>query len=440
MLLLFMLSLIPIIALLGFVVDLGFYYQTKEAATAAAEAGAIAVVRGAMDNVVAGGSYTCGSNGTLCQAATPCAASSSYTNDVQSGCAYVGLNGFSEGGSNGAQSVTIETNTTSPAPSAPGVSVLYWATVRVSQQVPLGFLAVLGSGNLRVAVSSTAAVVDKVASNCIIALDPTASAALSLAGTSSATLTNCAAMVNSSAPDALQVQGGGCLSGNAITVVGGVSGADSCAPTRPTTGATPISDPYASVAPPSFSLSCDHTNFTADPNTPVPPLEGGVYCGGMSISGPANLKPGIYVLQGGGLTCSAQCNMTGTGVTIYNTCSSGYCAGGSTGYGGINISGQATLTLSAPQSGPLAGMLFFQDRSVAAGQSESFAGGSTSTFNGVFYFPKSTATFAGVSAAADGSLIIVADKVSFAGTSTNNVQVSQSGATPAFVPTASLID
>ena len=439
MLLLFILSLVPMLALLGFVVDLGFYYQTKQAATAAAEAGAIAVVRGAMNNVIAGGSYTCGSNGTLCQAATPCAASSSYTNDVQSGCAYVALNGFSQGGLNGARSVTIETNTTSPAPSAPGVPVLYWATVRVSQQVPLSFLAMLGPGNLRVAVSSTAAVVDKVSSNCVIALDPTASAAITLVGTSSAMLTNCAAMINSSAPDALSIQGGGCLSASAITVVGGVSGSDSCAPTPPTTGAVPISDPYAAVAPPSFSHICNQTNFSVGPNTSAS-LSPGVYCGGMSIGGTANLAAGTYVLLGGGLTCTAQCKMTGTGVTIYNTCSSGYCAGGTTGYGGVNVSSQASLNLSAPLSGPLAGMLFFQDRSVAAGQSESFLGGSTAVFNGVFYFPKSTVTFVGGSAAPNGSMIIVADKVSFAGNSTINLQVNKTGATPAFVPTASLID
>ena len=66
------------------------------------------------------------------------------------------------------------------------------------------------------------------------------------------------------------------------------------------------------------------------------------------------LLPGIYILQGGGLTVSGNSHLTGTGVMIYNA---------STGLGdGIDFSGTSTITLSAPTSGAYQGIVFYQNR------------------------------------------------------------------------------
>lgn len=50
--------------------------------------------------------------------------------------------------------------------------------------------------------------------------------------------------------------------------------------------------------------------------------------------------------------------VTGTGVTFYNTGDKSHR------YAPIQIDGHSKVTLSAPVSGPLAGVLFFQDRAI----------------------------------------------------------------------------
>jgi Flp pilus assembly protein TadG len=436
----FTLLAIPICAMAGFVVDLGWFHFTQEAANTAAQAAAIAAVRSAMDDVAAGGSYTCASKGLTCQSATTCGSSlpTTFTTNLQSGCAYATLNGFTAGGLSGRQTVTIEANTTSPATYVPGVKVLYWTTVTITQTNPLTLLAVLGQSSMTVNARSTAAVVNEIPNDCVTALDPSAGGALTLSGSSTLTLSGCSIQVNSSAGNALSMNGSACISAPSIEVVGGTS-TTSCVQPAPTTGASSVSDPFGSLAPPSLSTTCDYNNMKVQSNSSAT-LSPGVYCGGLSVGGTASLSAGTYVLLGGGLTCNAGCVMTGSGVTFYNTCNSGYCDGGRTGYKPINIGGQAVTTLSAPTSGSLSGILFFQDRSVSptSGQNDSIQGGTTSSLEGVLYFPKSGLTFAGGATSPSTSTLIVADQVSFTGNS--SMQVSKATTTPTWMPTAALLE
>ena len=144
-------------------------------------------------------------------------------------------------------------------------------------------------------------------------------------------------------------------------------------------------------------------------------LQPGLYVGGISITGNANVtfSPGTYVLAGGGLSITGNSTIAGAGVTFYNTSSSSFA------YKPINITGNETGSLSAPTSGPLAGILFFQDRSVAntpANASE-VVGNSSTTFDGALYFPTTGLTWLGNSSAS-GYLIVVADTVTVTGNST----------------------
>ena len=138
----------------------------------------------------------------------------------------------------------------------------------------------------------------------------------------------------------------------------------------------------------------------------------GVYCGGMSFNGNFYLKfnTGTYVIAGGGINYG-NATMTGTGVTFYNTTGSG-------GYKGIILNGNVVLNLSAPTSGTLSGILFFQDRTIAAGSASStINGNSGSTIDGALYFPTTTLTYNGNSSSS-GYSIVVADKWIVNGNST----------------------
>jgi hypothetical protein len=254
-------SLVPIFGMTGLVTDVGWYYFTTEEARAAAESASLAAVQSAMDSVKAGGSYSCGSRTLACQStATGCATTvpSPITSNLQDGCAYAIANGFKNTGS---QTVTIQANTTSPPPTVSGVTVTYWVTVRITQSNPLTFLGVFGGSNLGIGVRSTAAVIPASISDCVIALDPSASQAISASGSARITANNCAIAAASSSSDALDVSGSASISGTAVDLVGGshTSGSASINPT-PTT-VTSVSNPYSSLATPSFSTTCDYTNY-----------------------------------------------------------------------------------------------------------------------------------------------------------------------------------
>lgn len=156
-------SLIALCGIMGLAVDLGWGYFVKKAAQRAADAAAMATVEQALSQVGQVSTFVCGTNLT-CQALTGCSSNpiSPPVTNIDSGCLYAKQNGFVVGGDGGHQNVTIQANTTNPIPTAPGIFADYWATVRINQQIPQLFSAVLGSsfswGNS--SARATAAVVD----------------------------------------------------------------------------------------------------------------------------------------------------------------------------------------------------------------------------------------------------------------------------------------
>lgn len=138
-------------------------------------------------------------------------------------------------------------------------------------------------------------------------------------------------------------------------------------------------------------------------------LSPGLYEGGITITGNANVtfSPGVYILAGGGLKVTGNSTLDGSGVTFYDTSGLG-------GYQPIVLSGNETANLSAPTSGPLEAMLFFQDRSVPEGSPGSVVvGNATSNFDGVVYFPTTSVTYTGNSGG--GYTVLVADTIAVTG-------------------------
>jgi hypothetical protein len=141
-------------------------------------------------------------------------------------------------------------------------------------------------------------------------------------------------------------------------------------------------------------------------------LSPGLYSGGISITGNANVtfRSGTYVLAGGGLSVTGNSTLTGTGVTFYDTTGPG-------GYKPINLTGNETANLSAPTSGSLEGILFYQDRSIPTGSAAStITGNSSSTFDGVIYFPTTSLKFTGNSSSS-GYTFLIADTLTITGNS-----------------------
>ena len=83
-------------------------------------------------------------------------------------------------------------------------------------------------------------------------------------------------------------------------------------------------------------------------------LSPGVYCGGIQIYGNSKVtfRPGIYVIKDGPLIASGGAKLVGEYVGFYLTGSKAL----------FSFTTFTTIALSAPKDGPLAGLLFFEDR------------------------------------------------------------------------------
>jgi hypothetical protein len=386
------LSLTFLFGMMGLAVDLGWSYYRRQAAQTAAEAAASAAAVATMSN----GTITC--TNAVCQAATACPANPTTppATNIASGCLYAKANGFLNSGK---QSVQIAANLTAP-PAVSGVSTLYWVTATVTEQNAQLFSRFLGGHTFGgVAAQATAGVFQGAISNCVYVLDPHASQAFMDSGSNSNLQTSCGVYVNSNSATAVVVNGQGHVNAPVIDVVGNYSACNNGVdcfynPSLPLTNQSAVADPFASLAAPTYSgCSGSTANLNLNQGTPAP-LNPGVYCGGITVSGNAQvtLNPGVYILNGGGLNVnSANASITGSGVTFYNT-ANGYT------YGPIVITGQSTVHLSAPASGTYGGILFYQDRAITSSSNNQIDGTSNPNLVGSIYFPTTPLLITGGSA------------------------------------------
>src|ERR1700722_7321196 len=342
-------------------------------------------------------------------AAMAASAELSYGDLVAAGKADAASNGYTDG----ASSVTVTIN--NPPASGPNTSKATYVEAIVSKPEPTYFLRVLGVSTMT--VSARAVAYQGNGPSCIYVLDPSASGALSGSGSASIN-SGCGVLVNSTSSTALTLSGSATITAPIIGVVGGYIGGG-YTPT-PKTGVIAASDPLAYVPAP-IVASCAHTNLSlSNPGTSGSyyQLYAGTYCGGITISnGFTHFNAGTYILAGGGFTANGGPLMTGTGITFYNTTGTG-------GYKGINLAGGSTSNFSAPTTGSLAGILFFQDRSIPnRGAGSIVSGSSSSSFDGALYFPTTTLTYTG-SSSLSGYSIVVADKVALSGGSKVGINYS----------------
>jgi len=315
------------------------------------------------------------------------------------------FNGASSNGfTNGANAVQVTVN-------HPPVSGFYagndaFVEATISQPRPTIFMGTLGFQSATVSTRAIAGAQDS--PNCVYALDPSATHSFNTSGSASVNAA-CGIVVDSSSGSAMVSSGGGQVTAASIAVTGDAVGC--CFSPPPQTGVPPEPDPFAGRAAPQFS-GCDYTDLHVNSVTKV--LTPGVYCNGIDISGgnsSVTFLPGLYVLNGGGLSVSGGGTVNGRGVTFYNTGSAGYA------YKPLGISGGTLGMLAAPTSGPMEGILFFQDRSITSSQTNTVSGGSTLSFEGALYFPTTPLNFSGNSSGSAAYTIIIAKTIDFSGLS-----------------------
>ncbi|MEI9410444.1 pilus assembly protein TadG-related protein [Mesorhizobium salmacidum] len=309
---------------------------------------------------------------------------------------------------NGLGNGTIVVNT--PPTSGPNTAKKA-VEVILDQNLDRIFTSIFTQGKVPERARAVALVTDA-SKACLRALNPSAPQSVLFSGSTSMTLNGCVIMTNSIASDAIKVQGSAGLTADCLISAGGVvlNNPVTTICKAPITQALPIPDPFASVPAPVVSNPCQNVNGGKSTQT----IQPGTYCSGMNLNGNVTLSPGVYVVQGN-LKINAGAVIQGDGVTIF-------MAGSST----VSMNGNATVTLSAPQSGTYSGMLFYGDRTGVAAQS-TFNGTATSLLTGAIYFPKQQVNYLGNFSGNNGCTQLVADTIQWSGNSTINQDCSSLG-------------
>jgi hypothetical protein len=146
------------------------------------------------------------------------------------------------------------------------------------------------------------------------------------------------------------------------------------------------------------------------------------------------LAPGIYYLNQGSLSVNGGSTLTGNGVTLVFTSSSGR------NYASATINGGANVNLTAPRDGPTAGIVLFGDRLMTVGTPFKLNGGSSEIFQGAVYVPAGAVTFAGGADSTNGCLQLVANTITFVGNSNFAINCTGLGTRPIGSALARLVE
>lgn len=235
---------------------------------------------------------------------------------------------------------------------------------RAVDSVPLSFGRFVGLGTQTVAAQAKVSIVGKMRL-CMLTLDPMAPGAFNLQKNAQVTAQNCS--LYSDSGNTAGMVGGDSSMARAETIcsAGGYLGVRANFSPTPQTSCPPIADPLKDrPAPPSGSCPSSTLARLLIPllggmrivsNTT---LEPGTYCGGIYVMGNAHvtLKPGIYVIKEGPLLVTNTATFSGTDVGFY-------FSGNNTG---LLFNKGSTISLTAPTTGVMAGLLMMEDTQVGS--------------------------------------------------------------------------
>jgi Flp pilus assembly protein TadG len=276
-------------------------------------------------------------------------------------------------------------------------------TVTVSYETDKYFSQVLWDGNVSIASKTIVAIFGKPA--CILALNPTAANAVTMSGSSSATLDGCVVASNSNSASSIYLGGSTSLTVDCMVASGGIYGelnaTTDCQSNRTFRRAT--RDPFASLVQPATPAFCTNPpNFQPSGTYTLSP---GCFTQNLSLKGNVTFQPGVYILDGKNLKINSNAVVTGTNVTFV-------LKNGAT----LDFAGTATIKLTAPDAAsgePYPGILFWgaPDNNAA----HKITGDSSSFFSGAMYLPDDAVQFTGNSGLNSDCARIIGDTVTLIG-------------------------
>ncbi|TNC15107.1 hypothetical protein FF100_05960 [Methylobacterium terricola] len=273
---------------------------------------------------------------------------------------------------------------------------------------------------------------------CIVALSRTGLGALQLYNWARIEAGDCAVYAMSSDVRGLVGGGASLLQASTTCAVGGFWGQSANFSPLPVSGCPAIKDPLAERPAPPVG-SCLQNNLILSGGRYT--LDPGTYCGGLMIKDGAEvrLRPGIFVMKDGPLVVGPpqqmamieevceiasgikQCrnvskikaigSLKGDDVGIYFT--GNYTNSQIKSIGPLVFLPNSAVELTAPRTGPMAGVMLFEDRSTMEGQQYVIMSDSARRLVGTIYLPRGTFWVRSSQVVADQSeyTAIVANKI-----------------------------
>ncbi|MFD2053408.1 TadE/TadG family type IV pilus assembly protein [Mesorhizobium calcicola] len=248
------------------------------------------------------------------------------------------------------------------------------------------FMSVLGIAGLPVKVAATAmaAATSRV---CILLVNPSKSQSFLVNSGAVLNATQCEIHVLSTASPAAIFNSGSTLSVKRICIKGkDIINNGGGMNLAPETNCAAISDPFAKSMPKVSVGACNFNNQVFDPGNVT--LQPGVYCGWTNFngSGKLTLKPGLYVVNNGGMTFNSGWTVSGAGVTFYLVDQNAT----------LTFNGNVNTTLSPPTSGTYANILMFEPGGLP-NTNLPINGTNGSSIQGLLYLPSRDVTINSVS-------------------------------------------
>ncbi len=250
--------------------------------------------------------------------------------------------------------------------------------VKVSGYVESSFFALLGINPIQKISANASAKILGGLPLCVLALEQSEKRAISATSTAQLSAAGCSVHANSLSTNAIEVWGNAKLKTGLTCSSGGFAGGQTNFIPSVISDCPPVSDPLAS-RPDYASGGCNYMNksYSSGKHTIWP----GVYCGGLKITAHAEVEysPGVYVMKNGKFEVSGKAEAEGEHDGFYFT--------GLNSFFGFHA--QAEVEFSAPATGDLAGMLFFEDPNQTQSYINSITSAKIKSLVGTIYLPKS---------------------------------------------------
>lgn len=228
----------------------------------------------------------------------------------------------------------------------------------VSEAAQMRFGRFLGVSEVIVRAEATAEVYGAT-TICLLALDTKSKDTLHLHKNAMVTAPKCSLFANSKDKAALDVENGAVVQASLLCSVGGTSIGRASVTGQVQSNCPVRDDPLAArQAPPLPTCNSLFPTVIDGKKTPTAYLTPGSYCKGLKVTNGAavTLASGVYVVDNGALVVDNGASISGRNVGFYFTGDAG----------GLLFDVKSSIDLTAPKDGPMAGLLFFENRSVSA--------------------------------------------------------------------------